>query len=312
MSKVYKIVMLGDRKVGKTSYIKKLLSGEFVKEYKETNEVKMYEMYIDEILNYKELNVKFNIWDCIGDENIMKRKDYLYGADGAIIMFDLTNKESYDNVEKWKELFKSICPNSPILVVANKADNKKIIKVPSDFSISVKFCYNFDKPIIHLYEKLENIDHRIGRKDLEPKSKMFLAVKKYFNLDEDENNYEDYSYFLQRTIIETSKPKQVTNYKLISSEYDAIISNETTEKCEKIVKDNIDITDKIDELTDEEIIILITLKYIGEFNKEYNDDSEKVLLNKLYQRLLKVYRNSNYYYFIKLFILATNYEYCFK
>lgn len=305
MAKTYKIVLLGDRKVGKTSFIKQIIDKKFIKEYEETIKVNMYEMCIDKFISYKDLNIRFNIWDCVGDIDILKRKDYLYGADGAIIFFDLSNQESYVNVKLWEDYFKSICPNSQITIVANKNDIKNFNKC-SNINISVKNSYNIIKPIVNMYRKIEIND---SRKDLEPKSSLYSSIKYILTND---NDSEDYINFLQDAISEALKiPKQVTNYKLISSNYDKEISNEVTEKCEKIANSSIDMFDMLDELTDDEIIILITLKYFEEINQEcYFTKGSPI--DKLLNRLARIYTNENYHYFFKLFMLATNYSFNFE
>ena len=85
----YKIALLGDAKVGKTSYVHKLLqNGRFSEEYKPTLGVEVHPILLDE-------NTRVNIWDTAGENKYNGlRHGYLIQAQGAIIMFSNQLREN--------------------------------------------------------------------------------------------------------------------------------------------------------------------------------------------------------------------------
>ena len=120
--KEYKIIVLGDYAVGKTSLIYRYLNNKFKQNIKEKgnnleNNIKI--MQVDE--NTK---IKLNIWNISGQENNgIIFKQYYIDIYGALIVFDLTNKQSFENTNKW---IKNLDENSPkdivICYVGNKSD----------------------------------------------------------------------------------------------------------------------------------------------------------------------------------------------
>ena len=132
-----------------------------------------------------------------------------------------------------------------------------------------------------------------------------------------ESDRRNYIKFLKEVIIESSKePKQLTNYALICDEYDKIVENETTKKCEKLVKDEEFKIENLLDLTDEELIIMISLKYIADiynFCASFGEDEESeesknkyILWDPILKRLQMICDNENYSWFFKLFHLATS------
>merc|ERR1711953_1047602 len=118
----FKLVMVGDGSVGKTTFVKRHVTGEFDKVYKPTKGVE-----VTPIVYYTNHGpIRFNIWDTAGQEKLGKlRECYYIGANCAIIMFDLTTRVSYNNVPKWYKDLTKICENIPIVLVGNKAAVKE-------------------------------------------------------------------------------------------------------------------------------------------------------------------------------------------
>ena len=158
-----KIILLGDRGVGKTSYINILRTGYFNMEYIPTIGVKVNN------LDYWENNINdiFNIFDFSGQEKYSEfREEYYEKAIGAIIMFDISSKISFKNIIFWITKIKTANPLIPIIICGNKCDIKEQ-KINSNdvmkkydyiyFDISVKYCYNIEKPIQYLREICKSI-----------------------------------------------------------------------------------------------------------------------------------------------------------
>jgi small GTP-binding protein len=87
--------------------------------------------------------IRLNIWDIGGkDKWDSIRKEYYKYADGAVIIFDVANNRSYNNVPKWYNEIQEARPDIPIAIVANKSHTEIPVK-------------NTDDPWIWLARKLE-------------------------------------------------------------------------------------------------------------------------------------------------------------
>ena len=96
-----KLILLGDVSVGKTSIIGRYIDNSFDEKYKCTIQVECKTKVIDLDENTA---VKMNIWDTCGQEKFrILTKQYYRECHGAIIVFDLTNKKSFDYVKNWIE-----------------------------------------------------------------------------------------------------------------------------------------------------------------------------------------------------------------
>ena len=120
--KEYKITVLGDYGVGKSSLIFRYLNNKFKENIKE--EVNNLENNMKIIQVDENLKIKLNIWNISGQENngtIFRQ--YFVDIYGALIVFDLTNKESFDNINKWlKHLNENAPKDIVICCVGTKSD----------------------------------------------------------------------------------------------------------------------------------------------------------------------------------------------
>lgn len=116
----YKIIVAGDSGTGKTALVRRLVEGKFYEDIQSTIgvEFKSFNFYS----NYEP--VKLQIWDTSGQERFMPvSKAYFRNSLGAILVFDLTYRKSFDNLSMWINDFRSICnPNAYIILVGSKSD----------------------------------------------------------------------------------------------------------------------------------------------------------------------------------------------
>ena len=118
---VFKITVIGDGAVGKTSLIKKYTQGSFQKDYIKTLGAQ-FSKYDEEIEGN---NVKLFFWDIAGQAEFMFMRPTFYkGSKAAIIVFSHAEgeEESYEHITSWHDDIKKFCGDLPIVLFGNKID----------------------------------------------------------------------------------------------------------------------------------------------------------------------------------------------
>ncbi|MGV9171561.1 MAG: GTP-binding protein [Promethearchaeia archaeon] len=116
----FKFIIIGDHEVGKTSLVRRFVENDFSKDYRATIGLNIMSHSFDLYGN----DVKVALYD-VGAQNYFKRfrKTYYNGAQAAFIVFDLTDRESFENIEIWfEELIDFIEQDLPVVIVGNKKD----------------------------------------------------------------------------------------------------------------------------------------------------------------------------------------------
>jgi GTP-binding nuclear protein Ran len=160
----FKLILVGDGGVGKTTFVKRHRTGEFEKKYVATMGVE-----VNPLPFYTDLGqVIFNCWDTAGQEKFGGLRDgYYIGGQAAIIMFDVTARVTYKSVPHWHKDLTRVCENIPIVLCGNKVDCKDRKVKPKDihfhrkknlqyYDISAKSNYNFEKPFLYIIRRLTN------------------------------------------------------------------------------------------------------------------------------------------------------------
>ena len=121
-----KIVLCGDGAVGKTSLRRAYLGQEFNSNYLETLGADFATKIIKILYNEEEYQIKYLIWDLAGQPNFNAvRTNYFKGSHAILIIYDVTNRKSYENVINWiHEIKKSLSGEGipPISLLGNKID----------------------------------------------------------------------------------------------------------------------------------------------------------------------------------------------
>jgi len=158
----FKCVLVGDGGCGKTTFVKRHVTGEFEKRYVSTLGVEVHPL----IFHTNRGAIRFNVWDTAGQEKFGCLRDgYYIQGQCALIMFDVTSRVTYKNVPTWHRDLVRICENIPIVLCGNKVDskNRKLMaqsivfhrkKNLQYYDISAKSNYNFEKPFLWLASKL--------------------------------------------------------------------------------------------------------------------------------------------------------------
>ncbi len=114
-----KVVVVGDPAVGKTSLVVRYVKGVFNPSYILTLGVNFFVQDI----SIGDNKLRMNIWDTAGQERFGPiRKKYYKGARGAVLVFDQTNRESFERLSFWIDEVKRSCGEIPMIIVGNKAD----------------------------------------------------------------------------------------------------------------------------------------------------------------------------------------------
>ncbi|KAH7036196.1 putative GTP-binding nuclear protein Ran [Linnemannia elongata] len=158
----FKLIVIGDGGTGKSTFIKRHLTGEFEKKYNATIGVAVHPLGFT--TNYGD--ILFETWDTAGQEKFGGLRDgYYIGGHCAIIMFDLTSRITYRSVPNWHRDLIRVCDTIPIVLCGNKVDVKERKVKPKQidfhrkkclqyYDISAKSNYNYEKPFLWLARKL--------------------------------------------------------------------------------------------------------------------------------------------------------------
>ena len=120
---IFKLILIGNSGTGKTSIINRYINEKFEDSYKCTIGVD----FILKKIKINNQNIKLQIWDTAGMEKYKQiTTSYYRGSHGAIVVFDLTNKDSFNDVQKWVNDFYNITNQSSnmrsVVIVGNKSD----------------------------------------------------------------------------------------------------------------------------------------------------------------------------------------------
>lgn len=172
---VVKICLLGQTTVGKTNLITRFTENKYNSNTPATIAFDFKSKVIS--LNNSKKKVKLNIYDTAGQERFMSIcKNFFQRADGIILVYDITSRESYEYIPNWIEKIKEFNQDLPIILFGNKIDDEdnRIVsfeegkKFADDnnmefFETSAKSGENVNKAFKYFGSKL--IENLIERKE---------------------------------------------------------------------------------------------------------------------------------------------------
>jgi len=117
---LFKLVLIGDSGVGKSCLLLRFADDNFTDSYISTIGVD----FRFRTITIDKKTVKLQIWDTAGQERFRTiTSAYYRGADGIIMVYDVTSQESFDHVEEWlSEVDRYANENTSKLLIGNKAD----------------------------------------------------------------------------------------------------------------------------------------------------------------------------------------------
>ena len=158
-----KLIIVGESSVGKTSCMSRYVDGKFDEQTKATIGVGVGKKEVD----VDDKKVLLQIWDTAGQERFATLSTgYFRNAHGAIIMYDVTNKDSFDNIQNWIEQCNKSEEKRVICIVGNKIDIEERIISKEDgekkaeelklkyFEVSAKSGEGFDALFDYLLKEV--------------------------------------------------------------------------------------------------------------------------------------------------------------
>ncbi|OIV99015.1 hypothetical protein TanjilG_32274 [Lupinus angustifolius] len=127
---LFKVVLIGDSGVGKSNLLSRFTKNEFNLESKSTIGVE----FATRTLNVDDKIIKAQIWDTAGQERYRAiTSAYYRGAVGALLVYDVTRRASFENVDRWlKELRNHTDSNIVVMLVGNKSDLRHLVAVSTE------------------------------------------------------------------------------------------------------------------------------------------------------------------------------------
>ena len=117
---LFKYIIIGDAAVGKSNLLLRYTQGQFKSEYQLTIGVEFGARNV----NLREKNYRIQIWDTAGQENFRSiTRAYYKNSVCALVVYDITNRDTFNNVSSWIEDCKNQSPKTIYMIlVGNKSD----------------------------------------------------------------------------------------------------------------------------------------------------------------------------------------------
>jgi len=140
---IFKIVIIGDSGVGKSCMLLRFADNEFTDSYISTIGVD----FKIKTLNVGGTRVKLQIWDTAGQDRFRTiTSSYYRHAHGIIIVYDVTDEHTFENIQKWLEEITRYAPdNVAKLIVGNKCDleSERVVKFEDGKQMAESFGIPF-------------------------------------------------------------------------------------------------------------------------------------------------------------------------
>ena len=165
---VYKVLLLGDTTVGKTCFLMKYTDKTF-------QDIHMATIGLDYRLKSMKLksgkNIKLQIWDTAGQDRFRAiTKNYYKGSHGIILIYDVTNVQTFENVKQWvSQIREEASANVIIYIAGNKIDMEEERKVNKEEGeklaeeLGFPFVEASAKNGININETFEDLVERIDK-----------------------------------------------------------------------------------------------------------------------------------------------------
>ena len=136
----YKVIILGQGQVGKSSLIKRFVQDKFELSIPMSTGMNEY----TKLISIGDQNIVLHLWDTAGQEAYQSIVPlYFKGCKAAIVVYDITNELSFKKVSYWLEQVKELAPSdSLIMMIGNKVDLEEQRAVPKKVAIDLAKNFN--------------------------------------------------------------------------------------------------------------------------------------------------------------------------
>ena len=188
------LLIIGDATVGKTCILRRFAHDKFTSNYISTVGIDFFTK--DVILDDKKIHIK--IWDTAGQERYRSlTQGFFRKAEGIIIVYDITNESSFNNLKFWIDSIESNTNSQnskiPAIIIGNKIDilERKVDKVSAEnfaknknykyFEVSAKTGIYIDESIKFLIKKVLKEGNENEKKKEDKKDTKNIEIKKNDN-----------------------------------------------------------------------------------------------------------------------------------
>ncbi len=153
-SYAFKVIIVGDSNVGKTTVVHRFLHDEFKSDVHLTVGVD----FGIRVVQVGDIRIKLQIWDTAGQEMYKSiAAAYYRNSAGCVAMFDLTSQKSFQSLQQWTRDIRHTTPGAKCIIVGNKTDltNQRVVStvVGNNFAESINAVYAetsaLDKNSVH-------------------------------------------------------------------------------------------------------------------------------------------------------------------
>ena len=195
----FKIVLLGDTSVGKSSFILRYCDDKF-----EEDPLSMIGIdYKNKFVKIDDKKIKLNILDTRGQEKFKSlAKNIIRNADGIVLIYDMSNYNSFKAIKTWINIIEDSIDITKIgiIIVGNKCDLPE-----NEIKVDKEIKDNFEKE-----QKMEIIEVS-AKNDINVNDSFLILIKKMIELDLGKNKSDDDDYTPIRFRISRTRDERYNN-----------------------------------------------------------------------------------------------------
>ena len=139
---IIKLLIVGDTSVGKTNFISQFINNKFDDNYNPSNGFDNK----TSIFTINKKRIKLQIWDSVSyEKDLSLNRSLFLKVQGIILMYDITNFDSFEHIGNWVKYIQNVNDNIPIILVANKCDlfEERIVTQKEGNDLAIKYNFTF-------------------------------------------------------------------------------------------------------------------------------------------------------------------------